>query len=145
MSETSLDLLARNVLAGFSIIPPAAPVQNLGNGGGFSGARLWRVRRTHADYLLKARPAHDISAERLSWIHQLMRMARHAGLTFVPEVLKNDDSRTYVENGNRFWDLTGWMSGSADFHEQPAAGRLENACIALAQIHAAWSRVARTT
>jgi Ser/Thr protein kinase RdoA (MazF antagonist) len=117
----------------------------LGNRGGFSGARLWRVECSQGAFCLKAWPQSGPSPKRLVWIHQLMRRACAATLGFVPapQAIENGSSCIYEQG--RLWDLTTWMPGRADFHAKPTAGRLEAACTALAELHAVWAGAASQT
>jgi homoserine kinase type II len=110
----------------------------LGNGGGFSGARIWRVETANDSWCLRAWPETGPTSEQLCWIHSLMQQARHAGLSFVPEIVPASDRSTVVLHRNRLWDLTQWMPGEADFHARPTPARLEAACRALALVHEAW-------
>src|SRR5262249_39745233 len=107
------------------------------NRGGFSGARLWRVEMPDSPLCLRAWPPQGISAERLTWIHRLMRLAREAALPFVPAIFPTSHGHTWVEQAELLWDLTTGMPGRAAFHEQPTPERLEAACAALAQLHGA--------
>jgi Ser/Thr protein kinase RdoA (MazF antagonist) len=122
----------------------AAPLALLGNAGGFSGARLWRVDSLAGRLCLRAWPSRESSAQRLSQIHRLMVLASEAGLRFVPVVLVTSAGGTWVEAAGRLWDLTTWMPGQADFHAHPTRPRLEAACTALAHLHRAWAGVAPT-
>ena len=133
MSSTALDHVAAEALRRY----PAAfagALQPLGNHGGFSGARLWRV----GGCCLRAWPPDDSFPARLTYIHQLMDQARAAGLAFVPRIERTLDQSLHVELGERWWELAEWLPGRADFREQPNTARLEAACIALAQFHCAW-------
>src|SRR5438132_699578 len=145
MTERSLNEAARDVLKRYSFISEGTVPQKLGNAGGFSGARLWRVRSRDAGYILKAWPENGIKAERLIWIHQLMAAARGSGLSFVPEVATTKGGLTFTEHVGRIWDLTSLVEGCADFHQQPGTKRLQNACLALAELHIAWSSSAPCT
>jgi Ser/Thr protein kinase RdoA (MazF antagonist) len=80
-------------------------------------------------------------AERLGWIHRLMRLAQESGLSFVPLVFSTHRGGTWIEHAERFWDLTSWRPGQADFHNRPDPARLEAACVALARLHRAWASV----
>jgi homoserine kinase type II len=111
----------------------------LGNRGGFSGARLWRVQGTAGPMCLRAWPPDGPSPDRLQFMHQLMRQARAAGLAFVPAVVPTRANTTWVEHAGRLWDLTKWMPGRADFKDRPDRKRLEAACAALALLHRAWA------
>src|SRR5205823_4370304 len=116
----------------------------LANHGGFSGACLWRVTSEGTTYCLRAWPQGDPSAERLQWIHELMDVASGHRLEFVPAIHRTRDKQTWVEHAGRFWELSTWMAGAADFHQKPSRGRLESSCVALARLHIAWSGSGRT-
>jgi Ser/Thr protein kinase RdoA (MazF antagonist) len=127
--------LAAHVLAHYPA-PLRGPITPLGNHGGFSGARLFRVESPAGASCLRAWPG-NVSADRLAFIHALLRRA--AGLDFVPRPLPTTHGDTYVRAGDRFWELTPWMPGAASFHTEPTPGRLRAACAALARLHHAWS------
>src|SRR5438105_3737148 len=132
------DADARIVLRRFGL--PAAPAVPLGSGGGFSGARLWRVCTDRGEFCLKAWPPGGTNPQRHAEIVRLTRSARQAGLTFVPLLMPTAGGEAQVEFADRLWDLADWMPGSADFHADPSPTRLRAACRALAQLHLAWAR-----
>jgi homoserine kinase type II len=109
----------------------------LGNRGGFSGARLFRIHSPLGRLCLRAWPAHD-SLERVLFRHRLMARARGQGLLFVPTVLATRSGETTVDHADRLWELTEWLPGQADYHERPSPERLAAACRALAWLHTAW-------
>jgi len=122
---------------------PVRGCRFLGSRGGFSGAQIWRLGAPGYDFCLKAWPPNDMSAERLGWIHRLVREARSSGLGFVPRVLPTIEGPTFVgptvvEFDGRCWDLSKWMRGEADFHERPTELRLTQACTSLAKLHRVW-------
>ncbi len=108
----------------------------LGNRGGFSGARIFRVETAAGPCCLRGWPP-DVAADRLDFIHDLLRRA--AGLDFVPRVLPTTAGRSHVRAEGRLWDLTTWMPGEATFQREPTPERLRAACTALARLHEAWS------
>jgi homoserine kinase type II len=137
MAAILLDPTAREVLVRY---PP--PLSNaaavfLSNRGGFSGARLWRLDSTAGPLCLRAWPA-GVTAPHLATLHRAMAHARSTGLPFVPAVLPTRTGQTHVEHAGRFWEVTEWLPGRADFHDHPSPARLEGACAALAQLHTAW-------
>jgi Ser/Thr protein kinase RdoA (MazF antagonist) len=136
-----LDAVLQHVLAQYPATQSREPPNFLGNHGGFSGARLWRV--ADGNLCLKAWPANSMPPGHLCNIHDLMRMGRMAGLEFVPEVLLTTDGRSVVEFADRLWDLTGWMPGLADYRNHPTRERLRAACVSLAVLHSIWGQ--RTT
>src|SRR5260221_14393216 len=95
-----------------------------GNRGGFSGARLWRCSGVAGAFCLRAWPGTGPTPERLRWIHGLMKSARAAGLTFVPELLTTPAGATFVAHAGQLWELSTWMPGCADFHTHPTTVRL---------------------
>jgi homoserine kinase type II len=139
MSTDPLELMAREVLHSFAAISQGASIHSLGNHGGFSGARLWRIEQTGRSFCLRAWPAGGVTVQRLDLIHELMRRAAKAGLEYVP-VVSLAGQGSWVEEAGRLWELTTWMPGTADFHRRPTVARLEPACVALARLHAVWSR-----
>lgn len=140
MSSARPILDFQNVLQRF--LPGAsAKIIPLGSRGGFSGAEICRAEIGSALLCLKAWPERDIDAGRLEQMHALMSQARRAGLFFVPEVHRQPDGTTLVAAGGRFWDLTTWMPGAADFHREATPVRLTAALQALGQVHAAWQTI----
>jgi homoserine kinase type II len=139
MSSASLDLTAQAVLDRYRFAVPGMTLNHLGNRGGFSGARLWRLEGRGGPYCLRAWPPTLMTGERLAGIHRLMTAARDSGLTFVPAVFATPQGSTWVEHRQRLWDLTSWLPGKADFHRRPTPARLTAACEALARLHLAWA------
>jgi Ser/Thr protein kinase RdoA (MazF antagonist) len=109
----------------------------LGNRGGFSGAFLWRINGPAGSLCLRAWPPHE-TRDQLLYRHRLMTTARQYGLLFVPAIFTTLNGVTEIEYAGRFWELTEWLPGRADFHESPSHARLEAACTALAQLHIVW-------
>jgi Ser/Thr protein kinase RdoA (MazF antagonist) len=133
MSPDALERAAADVLRRY----PAhcrEGLHALGNRGGFSGARLWRV----AGFCLRAWPPDDSFPARLDHIHRLMTQARDAGLMFVPRLERTAELSSSVEHRGRWWELAEWLPGRADYHERRSAARLEAACAALARLHLVW-------
>jgi Ser/Thr protein kinase RdoA (MazF antagonist) len=117
-------------------------LEALGNHGGFSGARLWRMDTIAGLLGLRAcAPAERPEAIRQR--HHLMQVARSAGLPFVPTVLRTVVGDTFVEAEGRYWELMEWLPGKADFRTSPSPARLQAAVHAVARIHLAWEPFAR--
>src|SRR5262245_45435096 len=129
-----LDMAAARVLAEFPACGPGPRLEPLGNRGGFSGARLWRVTASGATFCLRAWPAPGPTPERLAWIHQLVMQAVRAGLSFVPRVHAVLGGVTWVRTVGRLWDLTSWMPGTPDYQAAPSPARLAAACRAIARL-----------
>lgn len=123
---------------------PCVPVQTrliaLGNHGGFSGARLWRVETSTEHFCLRAWPTAYPTPADLRCIHHLMQRASAAGLEFVPTIYPTDSHSTWLQTEDRLWELTRWLPGKADFHERPTPERLQAAATALARLHGVWAR-----
>jgi Ser/Thr protein kinase RdoA (MazF antagonist) len=135
MSRDTFDAVLAEVLSRFPAGRHGNP-KPLGNHGGFSGARLWRVE----GFCLRAWPPDDSFPARLDHIHQLMTQARDAGLTFVPRLERAADGSSCIEHGGRWWELVEWLPGRADYCDRPTTARLQAACCALARLHVMWGR-----
>jgi len=138
MPTDSLELAPRSVLGHYPGLLHPRGITPLGNRGGFSGARLWRVGCEIGDVCLRAWPA-PVTAAAIAFQHELMLRARQAGLSFVPLVYSTIEGKTWVEYEGRLWEATSWQPGAADFAANPSAERLRNACVALANVHCAWT------
>jgi homoserine kinase type II len=137
--ESGIEEQARSVLGRYPAWLIGDTPEALGNRGGFSGARLWRWGRGGATFGLRAWPV-EMSVVRLAFVHELMREARGAGLTYVPALVPAQPGTTWVEHGGRLWEVLEWLPGQADFRERPSRPRLEAACVALARLHRIWER-----
>jgi Ser/Thr protein kinase RdoA (MazF antagonist) len=137
----SLEQAARTVLDCYPAAGAGPVLVAQGNRGGFSGARLWRATGLAGPLCLRAWPTSGPSAERLEWIHFLMRTGSVAGLAFVPAVFRDRQGHSWQAREGRLWEVTAWMPGRADFREQPTGCRLHEACAALARLHVVWAEV----
>lgn len=137
MSLAPLDSAARAVLQHYPPSPRPRTITPLGNRGGFSGARIWRIACELGDVCLRAWPV-GVAEETLAFQHDLIRRARQAGLTFVPSVHVSNQGTTWVSHAGRLWEASSWQAGRADFEANPSPERLRSACIALARLHDAW-------
>jgi homoserine kinase type II len=139
----ALDRAAAEVLARYpAFLRQSAPVP-LGNRGGFSGVRLWRIEAGAGVLCLRAWPPHE-TLPRVHYRHALTARARSHGLHFVPAVLPALDGDTAVGHAGRWWEVEEWLPGRADYHEYPSRPRLEEACRALAHLHGAWEKLAES-
>ena len=127
------------VLAAYPAWVADAAIEPLGNRGGFSGARIYRLECVRGDFCLRAgAPGEAIS--RVKARHALQLSAR---LDFVPRLVSTRSGTTVVERSGVCWELMNWMPGRADFHAAPSAARLQAAVEALAHIHVSWQSHAR--
>src|SRR5262245_24086146 len=133
-----MDDIVLTVLARYPRPLRAARAEPLGNRGGFSGARLWRLHAGGEVWCLRAAPASEAPAH-LTWRHALMARARAAGLRFVPAVVvAAEGGATCVEAGGRCWELQEWLPGQADYRDAPSVEKLRAAARAVASVHCAW-------
>ncbi|MGE3803743.1 MAG: phosphotransferase [Gemmataceae bacterium] len=137
------DAQARLILERFPEPLHSGRLVALGNRGGFSGARLWRVDTASASWCLRAFPTNGPSRMQLATIHRWLTRAHAAGLAFVPEVACSRDGETCLASAGRVCDLTRWLPGRADFHDQPSLERMQAACTALASLHLSWNPLAQ--
>ena len=112
-------------------------VSPLGNAGGFSGSRLWRVSTTGGEFCLRRWPRESPDHERLAWIHAVLRHAAGHGLHFIPAPRENLSGQTIVRRQDFLWELSPWLSGVADYHSSPTQSKLEHALQGLARFHLA--------
>jgi Ser/Thr protein kinase RdoA (MazF antagonist) len=132
-----MEQVAVRVLGHYPAVLRQGPLEPLGNRGGFSGARLWRLQTPAGPLCLRGAAPRE-PARHLAWRHRLMAQARTAGLRFVPAVLPTIAGGTVVEAEGRCWELLEWLPGSADYRQSPSRARLEAAARALARVHDAW-------
>ncbi len=105
----------------------------LGNAGGFSGARLWRIDSDRGDFCLRRWPKN--SAVNLAAIHQTLLVAHQAGLPVAAPILGLGQQTITLDAEQASWELAYWMPGSADFNLRPSRVRLEDAVKTLSQFH----------
>jgi Ser/Thr protein kinase RdoA (MazF antagonist) len=111
-------------------------VTPLGNAGGFSGARLWKLLPAGGEALcLRQWPAEHPGDERLQTIHQLLLHVAQQGFDLVPCPLADMSGNTIVRHAERYWELTPWMPGSASYARQPSLQKIVAAQHALARFH----------
>lgn len=113
--------------------------QALGNAGGFSGARLWRIEAELGTLCLRRWPVEHPAPEELEFIQAVLWHVVQEGFLRVPLPLEAEGHRGYVEHQGYLWQLEPWMPGSADFHDHPTLPRLSNALRALGEFHLAAS------
>ncbi len=91
---------------------PASPPTPLGNAGGYSGARLWRIDAPAGPLVLRLWPVDGPGRPSLEIIHGWL--ARGRDLPFLPAPIPALDGRTLVALGGRLWELAPWLPGRAD-------------------------------
>lgn len=111
---------------------------------GFSGAMVWRVGAPRGTFALRAWPA-AIDATRLRWVHRSQDELAEGGFHLTPRLERTASGETLLQAAGRWWELSSWRPGLADFHAQPSRGRLRQAALALAEIHERWRRTSPAT
>lgn len=109
----------------------------LGNAGGFSGSRFWRLRAPAGTLCLRCWPREHPTPARLREIHAVLARAWRAGCTFIAPAIATRHGETFVAHERDLWELTRWLPGRADFHASPSDARLCAAMQALAKFHLA--------
>jgi Ser/Thr protein kinase RdoA (MazF antagonist) len=138
MNTALTEQIARQVLRRFpAYLQPRALIA-VGNRGGFSGARLWRVSCDLGEVCLRAWPPH-VTADTLNAQHEWQRLARSDGMAFVPTLYACISSATWIDQEGRLWQAESWQPGHADFAANPSAVRLQAASTALARLHESWN------
>ena len=135
------EAICRAVLSRFA--PRVSPlrIEALIAGGGFSGARIWRIVTEFGDFALRRWPTtRGLPETRILGLHRLLEHIWNEGVTFVAVPLKTNDGTTLPIESGAQWQLEPWMPGVADFHSNPSQERLRAAMMALATWHLAASR-----
>lgn len=132
---------AAPVLAQYSSDWLNARILPLGNAGGFSGARFWRLETPTAAFCLRKWPAEHPSLARLRWIHGVLLVAARSGLSFLPTPYAAASGETVVLEGGHLWELTNWQPGRADYRDSPNSEKLSSALRALARFHVAAANI----
>jgi len=130
----SMESSLRQVLSQYDL-PSISQIQSLGSAGGFSGAHLWKVNTDASGFCLRRWPTPHPDADRLNWIHRVIRHAYHNDCPFlaVPRLTTGGDS--FVRYQDSFWEVSHWMPGVANFLEDGNETRLKNMMRALARYH----------
>ncbi|GIW96701.1 MAG: hypothetical protein KatS3mg111_0034 [Pirellulaceae bacterium] len=107
---------------------------------GLSGAIVIRCRAACGDFCLRGWPV-GTSEEKLRQVYSAISTARVAGVDVVPAyMVRRADSTPWVAAAGRFWELTEWMPGRADYLEHPDVDRLQDVCLRLGTLHRLWRR-----
>ncbi|MFV2067239.1 MAG: phosphotransferase enzyme family protein [Pirellulales bacterium] len=127
--------LLETVLSEYSEDPKPGKIEPLGAAGGFSGACFWRIAARHGAFCLRQWPPEHPSAERLGYIHRLLRHVHDRGFHIVPLPIPTRTAATFVAHGGRLWQLEPWLAGVADYHDRPTPAKLRAALETLGRFH----------
>lgn len=102
---------------------------------GYSGAQIWRIQARGGLFCLRGWPQEMQDTTRLAWMHRTLHALCRGGCQAVPAPVLTRANSTWVDWQGRFWELTPWMPGQADFHQDASPLRLRAAVTALAEFH----------
>lgn len=122
------------ILTAYPSLGGVLDVETLGNAGGFSGARFWRLTTAAGPLCLRRWPV-ECNREKLRFIHDVLRYAASRGFRLAPLPFHTSSAESFVDTGEHQWELSPWMPGAADFHRFPSHQRLTAAMRALAEFH----------
>src|SRR5262245_39350879 len=128
------ELQVGDVLARYGIDADLAEVRLVGNAGGWSGSRLWRVKDGGGRELCLRRWPEGYLVERLKWIHAVLG-AVAVEMPIVASPLRTSTGTTFVEQGELLWDVAEWKPGLADYRTNANRLRLRGAMQALGRFH----------
>jgi len=112
-------------------------VEFLDNGGGLSGARLWKLATPRGTLLLRRWPREHPPLERLEFIQAVQWHVHQEGFHKVPLPLETAAHGGYVRHAGYLWELAPWLPGAADYRQAPSAARRCAGMQALAEFHQA--------
>jgi homoserine kinase type II len=106
----------------------------LGNAGGMSGAKFWRITAPCGTLILRRWPPKHPTPGRLGFIHAVID---HAALTvdFLPVPIKTHDGHSFIHAADHLWELAPWLPGVANYELAPSDEKLRATMTALAQFH----------
>jgi Ser/Thr protein kinase RdoA (MazF antagonist) len=139
MTEPSPNAL-QSVLKRWLPHAASATISPLGDGSGFSGARLWRVDDRDASYVLRQWPGRHWSACR---VNTMLAFQQHLAMDGVPAPapvrMLESDAAAFTQldaiQPAATWSLVAWMPGIADYWQDPQPRKLQAALAALARAH----------
>ena len=112
-------------------------VEFLASAGGFSGARLWRLRHRGECCACGAGPSSILHPSRLEFIQAVLWHVHQEGFVKAPLPLETRSYRGYVSHAGHLWEIAPWLPGRADFCRAPTLPRLRTALATLAEFHQA--------
>ncbi len=112
-------------------------VEPFESGGGFSGARIWRLNTSRGTLCLRRWPAGHPNTRQLEFIQAVLWHVDQEGFHEIALPLETQHHHGYVLYAGHLWELTPWLPGAADYRQRPTAARLTAALAALARFHLA--------
>ena len=126
-------------LPSFTFSEPS--VEELGSGGGFSGAQLWKLNGSTESFCLRRWPNSHPNREILTWIHLVLSHAKHNDCPFVAAPIRTIKNETFTTEDGSLWEIAPWMLGAANFNANQSEAKLANMMEALARFHLASAQV----
>ncbi len=135
------DKILHQVLAAYPAACRPRRIEPLGQAGGFSGARFWRLETPQGTLCLRRWPPEYPDTGQLRFIHQVLQHVRRRGFLLAPVPLATSgrSGQTFTRQGSLLWELTCWLPGKADYHQRPSRAKLFAAMQTLARFHLAAS------
>jgi len=127
------------LLACFPAAYQPSQIRALQNAGGYSGAQFWKLDTSAGPCCLRRWPQ-EANRARLKWIHEVVVQAGSAGLPEIPVPLVNVQGQRLTHWQQYDWELSPWMPGTANFHQEPSDEKLLAAMHVLARFHLATVR-----
>lgn len=115
---------------------PQVGVERL-QGGGLSGAAVWRVRGYGGEYALKRTPLQAAESDTLGWRWAMTRLAADT-VPFVPEPCPTAAGEPFTTTAEGVWRLTRWAPGRAVLGADSPPEDLSAALGAVSELHAVW-------
>lgn len=132
MSDFPSDL---GVLTKFDLPEPPETIVSLGNSGGFSGARFWRIQTLRQTLCLRRWPKEHPSPQQLQQTHRVIQHAANRGLDWLPVPFVTRQGQSFASFQGHLWELTNWLPGKP-MRVGPAGARdILPAMEALASFH----------
>ena len=119
-------------------------IKSLGNAGGFSGARFWKLQTPRGELCLRKWPQSHPPVDRLQWIHAILAHAERHGCEFLPVPIQTRSDNSFFEANGHLFELTRWLPGNADLAASGCDQKLRAAIQSLAELHAATHELVAT-
>ncbi len=100
---------------------------------GFSQASVVRIQTARGPLALRGWPSPGLPRRRILGLHRLLQHVADRVPVAVP--LPTQDGSSLVEHNRQLWQLEPWMPGVADFCDDPAPARLDEAMATLGRFH----------
>lgn len=120
-------------------------LESLGQCGGLSGARFWRLTTPQGIFCLRRWPREHPNFNRLQHIHRVLLHVAEQGFELSPTPVCDTEGNTIIQHQGHYWELAPWRTGNPLVAEKINSRRVETALQALAKFHRAASSMTDTT